>query len=100
MSRPLNPRKIVTIKIINPKIFWNLEFTYFPKITFLFTIHKSIPATTGSKIQLATCANLMIYIGLRPNDENTTPSNKIRNHTALNCFDFSPDSHPKHPLAT
>ena len=27
LSRPLNPRKIVTIKIINPKIFWNLEFT-------------------------------------------------------------------------
>jgi len=64
LSKPLNPRKIVTIKIINPKIFWNLEFTYFPKTTFLFTIHKSIPATTGSKIPLATCANLMISIGL------------------------------------
>jgi len=66
----------------------------------LFTIQRSIPATTGSKIPLATCANLMISIGLIPKDENTTPNDKIRNQTALNWFDFSPDFHPKHPLAT
>ena len=39
-------------------------------------------------------------MGLIPKEENTTPSNKIKIQTALNCFDFNPDFHPKHPLAT
>ena len=39
-------------------------------------------------------------MGLKPNDENTTPNIKIRIHTDLNFFDFNPDFHPKQPLAT
>ena len=77
-----------------------LVFLLPPKTEDLFIIKIKNPAIKGNKSPLATWANFIISMDLKPIEENKTPKPKINIHTNLNLNERNPIFQPKHPLAT